>query len=108
MSEANFCKAVIMQAIKGKNKAWFEGNNSPLSYSLVHSILSWLPIDGRQAYKNRQQIKRIINHTLSNTELYIISQSQDITETAKQLKRSYQTISAAKKRLEGILCQERD
>jgi len=29
MSEANFCKAVIMQAIKGKNKAWFEGNNSP-------------------------------------------------------------------------------
>ena len=108
MSEFDFCKSAIMRAIKGNNQKWFAGNNAPLSYSLVHSILNWLPIDGKQAYKNRQQIKRIINHALSNTELYIISQSQDITETAKQLNRSYQTISQAKKKLEGILCQDQD
>jgi len=56
-----------------------------------------------KAYKNRQQIKQILNHTLSNAELYIISQSDDLVETAKQLGKSYQTIYASKKRLTEII-----
>jgi len=103
MSEFDFCKSAIMRAIKGNNQKWFAGNNAPLSYSLVHSILTWLPQDGRRAYKNRQQIKQILNHTLSNAELYIISQSDNITETAKQLNKPYITINHAKKRLQEIL-----
>ena len=103
MSQASFCKAVIKQAIRGNNQKWFAGNNAPLSYGFVQSILNWLPQDGLQAYKKRQQIKQILNHTLTQQELYIISQLNNITDTAKQLNKPYTTIRAAKLRLQEIL-----
>lgn len=97
-------KAALLQAIKGNNQIWFTGTeNSPIKYIHIQSILNWLPINGLQAYKKRFQIKQILNHTLTNKELYTISTSQDITETAKELNRSYQTIRAAKNRLMEIL-----
>jgi len=103
MSEAGFCKAAILQAIKGNNQKWFSGSNSPLSYKFIRSILTWLPEDGLQAYTKRQQIKQILTHTLTQNELYIISQSDDITETAKQLNRPYITINHVKLKLKEIL-----
>lgn len=106
MSEAitRFYTAVLLSAIKENNQIWFSGaKNTPINYIQTQNILTWLPINGLQAWKKRQQIKQILNHTLTQQELYIISRSQDITETAKQLNRSYQTISSAKKRLEEIL-----
>jgi len=102
MSQEDFCTAMLKQAIKDKNIEWFAGNNSPLSYKLVHSILSWLPKDGTKTYKQRIQIMEILNHTLTSKELYIISQSNDITQTAKQLGRDYSVIYKAKRSLKGL------
>jgi len=99
-----FFKAVLLQAIKSNNQVWFSGKiNSPINYTQAQAILTWLPQDGLKTYAKRLQIKQILNHTLTQNELYIISQSDNITETAKILNKSYHTIRAAKLKLKEIL-----
>jgi len=102
MSQEDFCTAMLKQAIKDKNIEWFAGNNSPLSYKLVHSILSWIPKDGKKTYKQRIKIMDEINHTLTSRELYTISQSNNIAQTAMELDRCYDTVYKAKRSLKGL------
>lgn len=100
----NFYKAVLLQAIKSNNQVWFSGKiNSPINYTQAQAILTWLPKDGLKTYARRLQIKQIFNHTLTQQELYVISQSDDITEIAKQLNRPYITIHHVKAKLKEIL-----